>query len=235
MEIIGMVSGASTALAATSIPFLPSSPTPVSDNFSKFFSIFGILGKRKKKRDDWGMVFDAETRRPIAGVSVGILSQGRMIDHAVTDQQGRFGFLASAGTYTFQISKDKYKLSTKDEVDELYGDLYTGKPFSIQEGEMAKMNIAMESTQVNWKDFTQRKLAAYSSIWSVIKKTLSSVHTGFIFLCHHIFFTDHLNITIAIYLAMIIYNLSSTKSFGIPLIKEQACPIAIASFTRKMI
>lgn len=236
LKIIGLMTGASIAVAATSIPLLPASPTPVSSGFSRFMSLFGILTKKSKRKDDWGVVFDAQTRRPIPDVAVAIVTSNKIVDTVVTDQEGRFGFLASPGEYVLQVAKNKYELYAKDEVDELYGDLYTGKPFTIKEGEMVKMNIAMETTSIDWKEFVQRKLAAYTSLWSVIKKDFFVIlfYTGFIASAAILYFSPTiLNLAIIlIYLAMMIYNFFfKAKSFGMITNQEKKpVPFAVISF-----
>ena len=235
VKVAGLVAGGAIVLASTTVPFLPASPTPVSNSVSKILSLFGMMGKRRRK-ENWGVVFDAETRRPIAGVRIDIVRQNNFIESTTTDQEGRFGFLASPGSYTLQVTKDKYKLSTKDEIDELHGELYTGKPFAINKGEMVKMSIAMQSTEIDWKEFSQKKIASYSSLWSVIKKDAFAVlfYAGLVTAIIMLYFSPTvLNFGIFLaYLAMLVYNLFfKTKSFGMVTNQEKKpVPFAVVSF-----
>ncbi|MDX9727322.1 MAG: carboxypeptidase-like regulatory domain-containing protein, partial [Bacteroidales bacterium] len=233
---IGLVTGASVAVAATAVPLLPVSPTPVSDGFSSFMRLLGFLGKRSKKREDWGVAFDRDTRRPISGARIDIISNDKIVDSVITDKEGRFGFLASPGTYSLQASKEKYELSIEEDKDELYGDLYTGKVFAVREGEMAKLNIAMRAPSIDWKEFVQKKLAAYSSLWSVIKKDAFIIlfYVGFIASAAILYFNPTvLNLAIILaYLAMIIYSLFfRSRSYGTITNRDgKPVPFAIVSF-----
>src|SRR5215813_273250 len=53
-----------------------------------------------------GVVFDSQTGRPVAGVSVAI--NGQSSDRNVTDADGRFSMNLSAGTYTLRFTATKY-------------------------------------------------------------------------------------------------------------------------------
>jgi hypothetical protein len=176
---LGMAAGISLALSSSGVPLLPTSPNPIADSFA----FFGILGKSKRKNNDWGVVFDAETRAPIKDVVVTILNKdGKVIDSTATDAEGRYGFLANEGEYVLKVSRNNYEIEKGQTQDEFYGDIYDGESFAIIQNEMAKKNIAMKIKDVNWKNFAQRKVAAYTSIFSIFKKNFFIIlfYVGFI-------------------------------------------------------
>lgn len=232
VESAGLAAGASGAAATGALPVVPLSPTPLSDVVSRLFGLFGIFSRAKKK-NKWGTVFDSETRRPISGAVVSIInSDGKVVDAMTTNMDGKFGFLASKGEYSFRISKDDYELSTQDKTDEFYGELYDGKTFSIEEEEVAEMNIALKAINIDWQDFAKRRIAIYGAFISVVKKDVFSVvfYAGFIISAGVFFISPSIfgGVMIVLYLAMIVRNIFfKTKKYGL-ITSEEGNPIPFA-------
>lgn len=167
---VGLVAGAAVIASPTGIPLFSTSPAPVHDFVSSLFRVFGFAGK-KKREDGWGVVFDSETRRPIPGVPVSIMAEsGHVLGISVTDSQGRYGFLPDPGSYTLSVSKRGYELETSNSRDILYGELYAGGPVAVEGDGLLGMSIALRSTTVDWRDFARRKVAAYTSAFSAVKR-----------------------------------------------------------------
>lgn len=63
-------------------------------------AIFWRLGKPAKPKS-WGTIYSQETKKPIAGAIVRIYDQkfGRLLDTAVSDRNGKFGFLVGSASY----------------------------------------------------------------------------------------------------------------------------------------
>ena len=119
-----------------------------------------LMGYRRKKRP-WGTVYDSVTKQPLDPVYVKLLDQnGQERGTSITDLDGRYGFLAEAGTYTLSANKDNYifpstKLSGKSE-DELYHNLYFGGPVELAEKEgVIYKNIPMDAINFNWNEFAK--------------------------------------------------------------------------------
>ncbi len=167
---VGLVAGVAVIASPTGIPLFSTSPAPVHDFVSSLFRVFGFAGK-KKREDGWGVVFDSETRRLIPGVPVSITAEsGHVLGISVTDSQGRYGFLPDPGSYTLSVAKRGYELETSSPRDVLYGELYVGRPVTVEGDGLLGMSIALRSTTVDWRDFARRKIAAYTSAFSAMKR-----------------------------------------------------------------
>ena len=156
-----------------------------------------------------------------------------MADTVVSDSQGRYGFLPNPGKYTMRISRQDYTFDRSERESSLYGDLYTGKEITVTEGQVEKMNIALCSTAVNWKDFARRKIAAYTSIFSIIKRDFFIVlfYAGFIISGGIVYmFTTPLNIVIfAVYVCLLLYQLFfRRRSYGMITHAQTGKPVPFA-------
>lgn len=220
VAIAGFLAGAAVFVSPTGIPFFATSPTPLGDFISKSFRIFGFFGK-KKPEDDWGIVFDSETKRPLAGVPVSIINEdGRTADTSVTDAQGRYGFLPGSGNYTLGVSKKGYELEKSERQDMLYGELYTGQTITVESHDMKKVSIALRATEVDWQDFARRKVSAYTSTFSIVKRDafLILFYAGFVINIGIVsLFPSVLNIVLLIvYLGMLAHHLFfRRKKYGL--------------------
>jgi len=220
LAIAGLATGAAIAASSTAIPLFATSPAPLSEAVSKLFGIFGFVGK-KKKEDDWGVVFDSQTRQPLSGATVSIIDEaGHVIDTATSDSHGRYGFLPKPGSYTLAVNKKDYELEKTNQQDILYGDLYTDQPIKIEGNEMKKISLSLKNTTLNWQDFAQRKIASYTSIFSIIKRDFFFIlfYAGFVTNVGIAFlFPTILNISLSlIYLGMLIYHaFFKKKTYGL--------------------
>src|SRR5665647_202992 len=122
--------------------------------------------------------------------------------------------------YFLQISKKGYALKQDNRQDEFYGSLYTGGLVEIRQNEMLKTSLAMQALNINWQDFAERKIAAYTSLFSVIKKDFFIIifYVGFLAAIATTYFSPTLSngIFLAAYVILAsFYLLFKTKSFGI--------------------
>ena len=132
---------------------------------SKMFGVFtSALGIRKKGKK-WGTVYDSITKRPLDPVYVSLINTetNKEVMGAITDIDGRYGFLALPGKYRIEVKKTNYlspsmkmKGSSSDEV---YNDLYFGEEIVItHEGEIITKNIPMDSVSFDWNEFAKTKM-----------------------------------------------------------------------------
>jgi len=120
---------------------------------------FGIF---RRKRQPWGTVYDAITKRPLDPAYVVIKRpDGMDISDAITDLDGRYGFLLPPGTYLMEASKTHYRFPSQKLVgqqnDELYTSLYFGEPIVTQEGEVIVRNIPLDPVDFDWNEFAKNK------------------------------------------------------------------------------
>lgn len=129
-------------------------------------SLFGL----RKKSEPWGTVYDSLTKQPIDPAYVSILNlesgpagpEGKKVASAITDLDGRFGFLlTAAGAYAMRADKSHYRFPSQilqgKSQDELYANLYFGEAFSMQPGQIVTRNIPLDPLGFDWNEFTKNK------------------------------------------------------------------------------
>jgi hypothetical protein len=110
-------------------------------------SLLVSLGLRKR-RAPWGVVYDAVTKRPVAFARVHLLdgTQGRPAERAITDREGRYGFLPHAGSYRLDARKPGYRHAEdaeRSDRDAVFEHLYIGGLLALSEGELVTRNIPL--------------------------------------------------------------------------------------------
>src|SRR3989344_1728292 len=135
-------------------------------------SLLGILGFRRR-RVSWGTVYDSITKRPLDPAYVVAYSRDKTgklgtkpVAEAITDLDGRFGFLLQSGHYVISAAKTHYQfpshiLAGKSE-DEIYGSLYHGGELVNTEGEVIMRNIPLDPVGLDWNEFTKNKMKLFN-------------------------------------------------------------------------
>ena len=126
-----------------------------------FGALLGFLGLRKK-RQPWGTVYDSVTKRPLDPAYVTVMQEhGDEIADAITDLDGRFGFLLPGGVYRIKAAKTNYEFPSKKLAlrthDELYDNLYYGDPVAAEEGELIVKNIPLDPVGFDWNEFVKNQ------------------------------------------------------------------------------
>ena len=82
------------------------------------FLLFRRLARRQKV-GNWGVVYDAKTRKPLGKSIARIFSPeyDRMLEAYVTDKYGRYGFLAGNNIYYITAEKDGYESYKTENID----------------------------------------------------------------------------------------------------------------------
>jgi hypothetical protein len=118
----------------------------------------------KKRSPHWGVVYDSETMRPLDPAIVTVRNQsGKEVASAVTDMDGRYGFLLSPGTYTIRAGKTHYMFPSKmlrgQTADDLHDSLYFGEPFTIADSAaVIKKDIPMDPVGFDWNEFIKNEM-----------------------------------------------------------------------------
>ncbi|MFA5651955.1 MAG: 6-bladed beta-propeller [Candidatus Paceibacterota bacterium] len=157
--VFGVAASISTVAFATPISFSEVWLIPTR----MFGLLAGALGIRRKQRQ-WGTVYDSVTKRPLDPVYVSLVSTetNKEVAGAITDIDGRYGFLVLPGKYKIVATKTNYiqpskKMAGKS-FDEVYNDLYFGEELIVSEGEMITKNIPMDSLSFDWNEFAKTKM-----------------------------------------------------------------------------
>lgn len=231
VAIFGLTVGTAMAASSANIPFFPTSPESLGQ---RLFAIIGMLSNRKRKSNDWGTVFDSDTKQLICGAVVSLINdKGHVVDTVTSDSRGRYGFLPNPGAYKVSVFKNNYKLETRESMDSLYGNVYTGNVLYIGEGRVEKINIALGNTKIDWHDFAKRKIASLNSAFSIFKRDffISLFYSGAIISAGiALMFPSVINfIIVAIYVLLIVYQIFfKKKSFGTVTQLQSGKPIPFA-------
>jgi streptogramin lyase len=164
ISTVGIVAGAGASISAVAL----ANPITFAELWllpAKLFGLLlGALGIRRKNRP-WGTVYDSVTKRPLDPVYVSLINTetNKEVAGAITDIDGRYGFLVLPGKYRIEARKTNYiqpsvKMKGKS-FDEVYNDLYFGEDILItEEGQIITKNIPMDSLSFDWNEFAKTKM-----------------------------------------------------------------------------
>ncbi|MCI5108705.1 MAG: carboxypeptidase-like regulatory domain-containing protein [Candidatus Pacebacteria bacterium] len=136
--------------------------------------LLSFLGLRKKYRP-WGTVYDSVTKQPLDPAYVVLKDlNGKEVSTAITDIDGRYGFLVNPGSYILEANKTNYtypsrQLAGKGQ-DELYSNLYFGSEVNLDEEDaVIAKNIPMDPIKFDWNEFAKKdkKLMRFYSRFDV--------------------------------------------------------------------
>lgn len=136
----------------------------------------------KKRYPPWGTVYDSVTKQPLDPAYVTLFdSIGKEISSAITDLDGRYGFLVDSGTYEMAAKKTNYafpsrKLAGKTD-DELYDNLYFGEPLEINKDQIIMKNIPLDPVKFDWNEFAKKdkRLTRFYSEWNMFFRKISDI------------------------------------------------------------
>jgi len=119
---------------------------------------------RRRKGQPWGIVYDSVTKQPLDPAYVSINSTDRKDENmAITDLEGRYGFLVPRGNYVIKANKTHYvfpseKLKGRLK-DELYDNLYFGESVSINNvnEDFVHYNIPLDPVGFDWNEYAKRE------------------------------------------------------------------------------
>ena len=119
---------------------------------------------RRKKSEPWGVVYDSVTKQPLDPAYVSISTADKKEESAaITDLDGRYGFLVPHGNYLIKANKTHYvfpseKLRGRTK-DELYNNLYFGEPIGIDEKneDLIRYNIPLDPIGFDWNEYAKRE------------------------------------------------------------------------------
>ncbi len=136
-----------------------------------------LLGRRKRKQ--WGAVFNALTKQPVDLVIVRLLQAETqlVVQTRVTDKFGRYAFIAKPGNYRLEVVKPGYVFPSQYLVDRSadveFTDLYHGDTLTVETSFVISPNIPLDPATraetpsvVLWKRTLQKlhHAAAFSAI-----------------------------------------------------------------------
>jgi hypothetical protein len=156
---VGVAVGVSQAVLLTT------HVTSVYDLYLLLLKLIGLLTGlfRRKKSEPWGVVYDSVTKRPLdpAYVIASVRADQKSKGEAITDLDGRYGFLLNPGEYQIVANKTHYKFPSVSlegrSRDEFYENLYFGDPFQVREGGVVQYNIPLDPVGFDWNEFAKNQ------------------------------------------------------------------------------
>jgi len=171
-----------TTVITTGILAYPVSLLEIFLILARLFSFLLLAFGIKRKANPWGVVYDSVTKQPIdpAYVTLKNVATGKTYS-AITDIDGRYGFLAEPGIYIIVANKTNYsfpsqKLAGKIK-DELYDNLYFGSQIEIKkQGDVIINNIPLDPVKFDWNEFAKKDkaLMKFYSRWDLVLRRISN-------------------------------------------------------------
>ena len=144
------------------------------------FNLIGILGYRRNKKRDWGVVYDSNNGEPISFARVSVLDDetGNVKEVKITDKYGSYFFLVSPGKYSLKVEKDGYVVQSLKDLENsstFYQNNYQGNLLEFAEHGKISNDVGMK------KENTRSSFFRIFFEKNSVKFLLASVFwTGFI-------------------------------------------------------
>ncbi len=129
------------------------------------------IGFRKRRRH-WGTVYDSVTKQPIDPAIVELVEvtdgkPGKVLEQAITDLSGRFGFLERIGQFILRVKKTNYEFPSKiilGKVDGIFSNLYHNEILTVQKtGDVLSPNVPMDAIAFDWNQQDKKRLVKINS------------------------------------------------------------------------
>lgn len=138
--------------------------------FSYYLARIGIvlgslLTLRRRKREPWGVVYNAITKHPLGGVIVRLLDQtGKLLETEVTSTTGTFAFLPEAGAYLLRAVKPGFLFPSRfisGRTDGEYIGLYHGETLRVTGSTLLNLSIPLDP-----KEYREKRTVGHS-FWNL--------------------------------------------------------------------
>jgi hypothetical protein len=119
-------------------------------NYLRFLFTQPLLLIRRRRRQSWGVVYNALSKQPVELAIVRLMKAGTnfALQTRITDAQGRFSFFVPPGSYTIQIQKPGYQFPStylkEARIDVDFVDLYHGEAIEVKEPVTISPNIPLD-------------------------------------------------------------------------------------------
>jgi len=155
-----------TSTVAAALPFIPAAASAGSLlNFPIWLKEFilrliGVLGMKRRKKKQWGIVFNVSNGQPISFAKVEVIdvNTNKIKESKLTDKNGAYFFLAEPGSYRLRITKNGYRLANVTSRSEYYyGNTYTERDvLNLKDTNVINRNIPLIQYKANrWEFLTK--------------------------------------------------------------------------------
>jgi hypothetical protein len=131
-----------------------------------WYAISSLFGLRRKPKY-WGTVYDSKTKQPLDPVIVELIDAagGMVVQQAITDMAGRYGFMAKPGKYMIRASKTNFRFPSQHvlgERDEMFDHLYHGEIMEVKdETGLVMPNIPMDQLAFDWNQEEKKRVVLF--------------------------------------------------------------------------
>lgn len=209
MGLLGILfAGLSNSSVFSEIGFMP------IRIFYGFMTLFGL----KRRGKSWGIVYDSKTRQALDPVYVTLTESqtGKEVATALTDIEGRYGFLVPEGAYVVSAGKTHYQFPTT-------GEGYKGESFTIGSDGVVAKDIPLDPLGFDWNEYEKTKMGVVN--WVTRYRGVFRVITSILFciglltsLAAVIFFPSLINgvvFALNIIIGIIQFGIRRKRSFGV--------------------
>jgi hypothetical protein len=191
----------------------------------------------KKRRRAWGTVYDSATKAPLDPAYVEIFDYaGVKSAEAITDLDGRYGFLVPTGSYTMQVRKTNYSFPSRITAltgqDVIYSKLYFGG--RIEVSTTVTHDIPMDPQNFDWNQYEKlrtKQTRFFHFLDPIIVRFLDLVFLGGFLLMIWQFLRDINVMTcllLACYLVLFAYRFTTGRPILYGAVTEGGKPLAFA-------
>lgn len=144
---------------------------PISYSLGNLISsIFPFLGRRKKTQN-WGLVYDAESHQGVSRGVVRIINWDtkKVLETKITDKDGRFDLMIAPGEYYFEVFKENYFFPSK-----IINTDYHGGSIRVEQNKEIRLSIPIDPKLSHVTSFV-------NSVWN-FKKILEFIYFPMLFI-----------------------------------------------------
>ncbi|EKE00424.1 MAG: hypothetical protein ACD_22C00025G0002 [uncultured bacterium] len=164
------------------------SALPYALNLLPYLSLRNLIpvlsGLVRKKRDPWGIVYDAKTKLPLDPVILTLTDEAGKTRQTVSDIYGRYEFLVEPGIYYLKAEKTHYQfpstLLAGKRSDSIYDNLYFGEKIVVMPNQKVMFNVPMDCQQADWNEQEKVRLGISKRNSSIYKITNIIFGVGFV-------------------------------------------------------
>jgi|GEM_PF-2035316 len=137
-----------------------------------WYAISSLFGLRRKPKY-WGTVYDSRTKQPLDPVMVHLIdvATGAVVQQAITDMAGRYGFMAKSGKYRIMATKTHFAFPSRTitgDKDEIFDHLYHGETIEVtEETGLVAPNIPMDQLAYDWNQEDKKRLIKFHPKWEL--------------------------------------------------------------------
>lgn len=153
--------------------------------YFKYLFSFSIISRRKR-RNNWGLVYDINTSKPIAFAVIRIYDaiSDKLINTTVSDINGKYGIVLDTGKYYLKVEHQDYNFKDKENASSATlndMNIYHGSVFDTNDTVAININLPLEPKLIKRK-FSIQSFRRWWRNSKLAEITSDPYYIGFFFL-----------------------------------------------------